>query len=296
MTTIRRVVVLGHTGMIGARVMAQLADLAPGLDVTGAALNEIDLSDTQSAEGLAPRLGPETCVVMCAAIKRQLGDSPTTYQRNTQILTTFAELIGRNPVGRVVYLSSAAVYGEDVENLAITEDTPLVPRTYYGLSKITAEWILQRVVDGGGAGSLGLVRPATVYGPGDVATAYGPSGFLDAAVHDRPLTLWGDGMELREFLYVDDVAKAIARYALLDHSGPLNLVAGVSYTFQDALDAVEAAVGRRPPLSSRPRSKSKVDNRFDAALLRTVLPEIAFTPLAEGVRLTHEARYSRMAS
>jgi UDP-glucose 4-epimerase len=174
-------------------------------------------------------------------------------------------------VGRVVYLSSAAVYGEDVHNLAINEQTPLKARSYYGLAKIAAEWILQRVVAGTST-SLGLLRPATIYGPGDIPTAYGPSGFLDAAVHGRPITLWGDGSELRELLFIDDVVRLVSEYALMDHSGPLNVVAGRSYTFNDALAAVEAALGEPLQVTSRPRSKVKADNGFDASWVKSLFP------------------------
>ena len=289
--TIRRVVVLGHTGLIGSRIMRRVAELDPGLEVEGRSLGAVDLGDPQSAERLADLFDPATCVVMCVGVKRQLGDSPRTYQQNTEIITTFAELLARRPVGRLVYLSSAAVYGEDVENLAIDEGTPLTPRSYYGLAKITAEWILQRVCEQGGAESLCLVRPATVYGPGDVAGAYGPSGFLESAVAGRPITLWGDGSELREFLFVDDVGEAVARLALGDHAGPVNLASGRSYRFTDALEAVRSAVGRLPEVASRPRSKAKVDNRFDARLLKSLLPDLVFTSLTEGVARTAEQRY-----
>lgn len=292
---IKRVIVLGHTGMIGSRVLHYLQSSYPAIEARGVSLGAVDLSDPASAETLGQAFDAETSVVMCAAIKRQLGDSPEIFRKNTEILTTFADLIARHPVGRVVYLSSAAVYGEDIENLAITEATPMTPRTYYGLSKLTAEWILTQVAEKGAAGSLGLVRPATIYGPGDQPTAYGPSLFLDAAVNDRPLTLWGDGSELRELIYVEDVGRILAGYALMDHSGPLNLVSGTSYSFQDAVAAAERTAGRKLSITSRARSKPKVDNRFDPALLRSLSPGATFTSLDEGVRLTHAQRYGAPA-
>jgi UDP-glucose 4-epimerase len=289
---ISRVIILGSTGLIGSSVLRHLKTSFPEVEVLGRGLDAVDLSDPASAETLTDLLDARTCVVMCAAIKRQLGDSPEIFRKNTEILTTFAGLIARRPVGRVVYLSSAAVYGEDVENLAITEATPTTPRTYYGLSKLTAEWILSKVVDSAAAGSLGLVRPATIYGPGDQPTSYGPSLFLDAAVNGRPVTLWGDGSELRELLYVDDVGRFLAQYALMDHSGPLNLISGTSYTFLDAVAAAEGAASRKLDLQSKPRSKPKVDNRFDPSLLRSLAPDMQFTSLVDGVRLTHAQRYA----
>jgi UDP-glucose 4-epimerase len=286
-----RIIILGHSGFIGSRLMARLTELHPEVPVVGASLTGLDLEDPESAGRLGALFDPDALVVMCAAIKRQLGDTADIYLKNTAIIVNFANLLARHPVRRVVYLSSCAVYGEDIENLAITEESPLVARSYYGQSKITAEWILERTVAGLPQTQLGLLRPATIYGPGDLATAYGPSGFLDAAVHNRPLTLWGDGSELRELLYIDDVVEAVAAYVTTDHVGPLNLVAGQSYRFSDALEAVKAIVGRLPEVTSRPRSKPKVDNVFDNAALRRVLPGVTFRPLAEGIRQMHKARY-----
>jgi UDP-glucose 4-epimerase len=290
----QRILVLGHTGFIGSRLIRKLADMYPASRVEGQSLTGLDLTNEASTLALRETIGPDTIVVMCAAIKKQLGDTPDIFQKNTAIITNFANLVATCRPGRVVYFSSAAVYGEDIENLAITEDTALQPRTYYGLSKITAEWILSKTCEQAGS-ALCLLRPATIYGPGDLETAYGPSGFLDAAVKQRPLTLWGDGGELRELLYIDDVIEATAVLVGSDVTGPVNIVSGVSYTFADALDCVRRTVGHLPDITSRARSKPKVDNRFDAARLNAAVPGLRFTTLDEGVRLTHQARYARPA-
>lgn len=288
-----RIVVFGHTGFIGSRLVTRL-QASEGADaVVGASLTGVDLENAESAARAASLLTPDSTVVMCAAIKRQLGDSAEIYAKNTAIIVNFVRLVTENPVRRVVYLSSGAVYGEDIENLAITEDAPLVARSYYGLSKITAEWILEREIGRLPDTSLGILRPATIYGPGDVETAYGPSGFLHAAVEGRGITLWGDGSELRELLYIDDVVEVVARYVAAGHTGVLNVVAGASYTFTDALDAVRSVAGDLPPITSRPRSKPKVDNRYDNSRLKTLFPDLRFTPLVDGVRKTFEARYAQ---
>jgi UDP-glucose 4-epimerase len=286
-----KIIVLGHSGFIGSRLITRLAALHPSTPVIGASLTELNLEDAESAERTGQLFDPGATVVMCAAIKRQLGDTADIFLKNMAIVVNFANIVARHPVRRVVYLSSCAVYGEDIENLAITERSSLVARTYYGQSKIAAEWILERTISALPATELGILRPATIYGPGDLPTAYGPSGFLDAAVHGRPITLWGDGSELRELLFIDDVVEVAAAYVTSRHTGPLNLVAGQSYTFRDALNAVEAAVGSLPPVTERPRSKPKVDNVYDNASLRMLLPDTAFTSLRDGVRLMHASRY-----
>jgi UDP-glucose 4-epimerase len=286
---IDRVVIIGHTGFIGGALMRRLAATRPAVEVVGLSLSDMDITRNDGASALVRLAGPRTAIVMCAGVKRQLGDSADIYLRNTEIAVAFANLIAANPVRRVVYLSSAAVYGEDVENLAITETTAHTCRSYYGLAKSTAEWLITRAAAAHPGMAVGHVRPATIYGPGDLGTAYGPSGFLNAMIAGRPIVLWGDGSELRELIYIDDVAEVLARYMMIDHRGALNLVAGRSYTFAEALAAAQRACGRTPDVSSRPRSKEKVDNRFDNSLLRSLMPDLRFTPLDEGVARMHRA-------
>jgi UDP-glucose 4-epimerase len=286
----RKIVVLGHSGFIGTRVLARLAALAPDIELVGFSAPQTDITSPAGAKAICEAIDGEAAVLMLAAIKRQLGDTPDIYLENTAILTAFANIVADNPPARVIYLSSGAVYGEDVENRAIDEETPVMPRSYYGLSKVTAEWILTKVLEGKPT-TLGLLRPATIYGPGDLATSYGPSGFLDAVVHDREVVFWGDGSELRELLYIDDVVDIIARYTFSDHTGPLNVAAGRSYTFRDALDAVSLVTGRAPKLVSRSRSKPKVDNQYKNGRLTALFPNLTFTSLESGVRQTFEQRY-----
>jgi UDP-glucose 4-epimerase len=254
--------------------------------VQGFSLGDIDLSEHARSRDLLSEFDHDTLVIACAAIKRQEGDSPDTYLRNMAITVTMAKLLAERSVGRLVYLSSSAVYGEDIENRNITEATPIHPRSYYGLHKANSEWIFRRVVSEGAASSLLILRPATIYGPGESSNSYGPVGFLNAARRDEPILLWGDGSELREFVHIKDAADAIARLALGAAEGVVNLVSGKSHTFRDIVDEISSALGRAAVVHSRLRSKDRVDNQFDATRLMQLLPGFQFTPLADGVCAT----------
>lgn len=289
--TFNRVIIIGHTGFIGQKVAAFLQSSNPSIEILGFSAPETDLTRAEGRKAIEAALTPNTSLLVLAGIKRQLGDTAEIYLKNTEILLGLNQLLAAKPLARVVYLSSGAVYGEDIENLAITEQTPMAARSYYGLSKISTEFMLEKYAEAHPDTSVSLLRPATIYGPGDVETAYGPSGFLNAAVKDLPLTLWGEGDELRELLHIDDIVALIAKLTLSDQRGPLNLVAGTSYTFQDALGAVERVTGKKLAVTSRARSKPKIDNKYDSRALTTLFPEFRFTPLQEGVQKTFVARY-----
>lgn len=222
---------------------------------------------------------------MCSAIKRQSGDTLENYEKNVAMAANVSRQIDATPAGRFIYFSSAAVYGEDVENTAITEKTPVEPTSYYGMAKYASERLLLKAA--GTRTPLVLLRPATIYGPEEPGRPYGPTGFLRAALAGEKVTLWGDGDEFREFVFIDDACEAVA--GLLDHSfcGPLNLATGRSVSFRDVLAAV-AKIAPAPATDSRPRSKRRVDHGFDNALLRATLPSLKFTPLNDALTTTRE--------
>jgi nucleoside-diphosphate-sugar epimerase len=280
-----RVLILGHTGYIGSRLAAAFGAMEPPMPVTGWSAPTLDLTLPESAAVLASALDADCALVVCAAIKKQLGDTLDVLTRNLTMVMNVCRALELAPVRRVVFFSSAAVYGEDVPHAtAITEATPVEPTSLYGIGKFTAERLLRRTVAAQPGSSLLILRPALVYGPHEPGYYYGPSGFLSKARARSPITLWGDGRELREFLFVDDVVDIVRRLTLGSATGVLNVVSGASRTYVDALDAVAAIAGGPPEVVSRPRSKDKVDHRFDNTALRRACPDAAFTPLVEALR------------
>jgi UDP-glucose 4-epimerase len=286
----QRLVVVGHTGFIGHYLVPELAAAAPGSEVVGASTPDLDLTSQSGAAALLPLLGPNTTVVFLAGVKRQLGDTIESFETNIVIATNFCRCLQQQRIRRVVYVSSAAVYGEENHNLAITEDTPVRPTSLYGAAKFASECLVVKTLRDAGRGSLAVVRPPLVYGPGDTSVSYGPSGFANAAMLRMPVTLWGDGTERREFLFVRDAAKLIASLAVAEHEGLFNLASGESHSYIDVLDEMRNALGREIPTTMRPRTKPKVDHGFQNAALRRLFPDFRFTPLSEGVRETLESR------
>jgi UDP-glucose 4-epimerase len=280
-----RIILLGHTGYIGRRLAPAFATAAPAVRVVGKSVTELDLTQPGASAALEPLLEPDAALVICAAIKKQLGDTLDVLAQNLAITTNVCKALAARPVKRVVFFSSAAVYGEDVPHAGtITEETPVQPTSFYGIGKFTAERMLMKAVSEHPSTSLLMLRPALVYGPDEPGYYYGPSGFLQKARAGSPITLWGDGAELREFLYIDDVVDVTTRLLFGAACGVLNVVSGASYTYAAALDVIERLIGSRPATDSRARTKDKVDHRFDAAALMRAVPGFAFTPMDEGLR------------
>lgn len=288
---IRKAVILGHSGFIGSRLARTFAEGPDGLDVSGLSHPDVDLTSASCQMELANVFTPDSAVILCAAVKRQFGDTLDVYHQNMTIVENLAAAVAESPVARVAFMSSAAVYGEETHNTAIRETTPVNPTSYYGIAKFTGECLLRKAFAAPDSPSLICFRPPLVYGPGDRGKTYGPAGFCAAIREKSGITLWGDGTELREFLFIDDLCRMIRSLTLGSHQGPVNLVTGTSYRFIDVINQLRDLSPQPFEVQQRPRSKNQVDNAFDGAFVRSLLPaDFAFTPLKEGIRTTLESQ------
>jgi len=111
---------------------------------------------------------------------------------------------------------------------------------------------------------------------------------MNAAINKDELILWGDGTELRDYVFIDDVAEIVFRLTYSSFHGVLNLASGVSYSFRDVLDTIESISGRKLSGNSRPRTKAKVDNVFSNDRLMKEIGRYSFTPLPQGIRALYE--------
>src|SRR5438270_719868 len=106
---------------------------------------------------------------------------------------------------RVVFASSSSVYG-DAEHLPVTEETRLRPISPYGATKVMTEVLAGAYAQAHGLAVVGL-RYFTVYGPRQ-RPDMGLARFIEAAAQGREIPVYGDGSQLRDFTYVEDVVTA----------------------------------------------------------------------------------------
>ena len=145
-------------------------------------------------------------------------------------------------VHRFVYASSSSVYGSHV-GFPTTEDSPLRPFSPYGVSKLAAEHLCAVYADNFGLSTASL-RLFTVYGPAqrpDMAF----SRFIRAGLVGDEITVHGDGSQLRDFTYVDDVVEAAMRVATMPiTSGSVfNVSGGSSVSVLQVLDVLREYLG-----------------------------------------------------
>jgi len=264
-----KVILLGHSGFIGSALF-EYFERFKNYEITGYSLPEINLLEWESVKKLEPEFNREVNLIFASGIKRQIGDDLDTFNKNMIMTQNVCRLIANKPINRLIYLSSAAVYGEEKENINITEDTNACPSSYYGIAKYASEMLLKKICMEKGIKNFTALRPAAIYGLGDGGFDYGPASFVQKAQLSEKIILWGDGSEKREFIYIQDVCEIFEKLLNVEFFGHLNLVSGVSYNFIDIINILRESFPS-VEIESKKRTKLKVDHQFNASLLDSVL-------------------------
>lgn len=130
-------------------------------------------------------------------------------------------------VEKIVYASSTAVYGEPI-SFPINENHPTNPKNPYGASKLAGESLMTSFGETYGIETISL-RYFNVYGPRMQAGPYAGviSKFIEAARRNKPLLIYGDGNQTRDFIHVHDVVKANILALESKEKGVYNIGTGV---------------------------------------------------------------------
>lgn len=256
----RRVLVTGGAGFIGAHLVRAL--LAHGASVTvvddlsspssagvpdSATLATVRLPDPGFPSILAEgRFDLVFHLAGASYVPPSVDDPLSDLRNNTEVTLHVLEGLRRfSPGSRLVYTSSAAVYGSP-QKLPIAEDDPPAPVSPYGVSKLAAEAYVSLYARLHGLHTASL-RLFSVYGPGQrKQVVYDLMGKLMADPHR--LEVHGTGLESRDFLHVEDVVDAAL---LVMTSGQLtgevyNVASGESLDIQTLVEAIAETLQVRP--------------------------------------------------
>jgi len=192
-----------------------------------------------------------------------------------------------NMVKRLVYASSAAVYGpeEAYEGGHVTENAPLLPTSHYGVFKQCNEGNARVYFNDAGISSVGL-RPFTVYGVGrDFGVTSGPTKAIKAAIIGRPYTIRFTGTT--NILYARDCAEVFIHSAEVDLPGAhVYALGGAFIVVEDFVKTLEAVEPRARGLIRAEGKHVPIAADLDNSALRRDLGKVPATPLEEGIRET----------
>lgn len=195
-------------------------------------------------------------------------------------------------VGRVVFVSSGAVYGNQ-EDQPLHEDAVPAPQSPYAVSKLAAENYVRTIGALWGIETISL-RVFNAYGPGQSLPPSHPPvvpGFLKQVTNGGTVVVHGDGRQTRDFIYLDDVVRAmVAASTAPDIDGSvINVGSGTEISIRDLVKHIMDQVDTQAEVIFTPRNDTGV-LRMCADLTRAG-EKLGFMPafnLSEGLRLSME--------
>ncbi|MCV9921207.1 NAD-dependent epimerase/dehydratase family protein [Pseudomonas sp. BT-42-2] len=298
------ILITGGAGFIGSHLCDALLDkgyavrivddLSTGkranlrLDHPKLELLEGDVADAALVARAASGCRAVVHLAAVASVQASVDDPVKTHQSNFIGTLNVCEAMRLNGVRRVLFASSAAVYGNNGEGQSIVEDTPKAPLTPYAVDKLASEQYLDFYRRQHGLEPV-VFRFFNIFGPRqDPSSPYSGviSIFSERATQGKPITVFGDGEQTRDFLYVGDLVQVMVQALEQEQveEGAVNIGLNQATSLNQLLAALKQVVGSLPEVSygaarSGDIRHSRADNQ--RLLARFAFPEP--TPIVVGL-------------
>jgi len=262
-----RVLVTGGAGFIGTHLCRRLLTDGHGVSVVdnesngrlgnvpaGAWYARADVTRPDEVEPAFARGLDAVChIAGQVSIIRAFSDPVADLRTNVEGTVNVLNLCLKHKVPRLIFASSMTLYG-DCRSVPISEDEPCHPDSYYGITKYAAERYVHATAERPDLGfkfNVTSLRMYSVYGPGQALDNpyQGVLGiFLGNILRREPITIFGDGEQTRDFVYIGDIVDAWARALDTPASSGriMNLGSGRSLSINQLAAHAAAAFGHAP--------------------------------------------------
>lgn len=299
-----KVLVTGGAGFIGSHLTDRLLAAGYGVRIldnysTGKRQNlpavherlevvEGDIRDRPRVEHCVAGVDAIVHLAAVASVQASVDDPLGTHASNFDGTLNLLEAARGHGVTRFLYASSAAIYG-DTERLPVAEDERPNPLSPYAADKLAGEHYLLYYFRKHGLSGTAF-RFFNIFGPRqDASSPYSGviSIFVDCLRAGRAVTLFGDGRQTRDFVYVEDLAKLLADALLRSELAGqvVNVGRGEQSSLLDLLAELEALTGKTLHRQMAPARVGDIrHSRADVTRLRAIGGQVPQTSLRDGLR------------
>jgi len=210
------------------------------------------------------------------SVSESISNPSETFRVNVDGTKNVLVACEKNQVKKLIVSSSAAVYGEGNQDVNLTEETKMNPISPYGESKVMMEEIIRQWKSSYDFRYV-ILRFFNIYGIGQSSEYAGViTKCLEKIKQKKSIEIFGDGLQTRDFVAVEDVINAIYNSMQSINSGTYNIASGKTITINELIDKMILLSGKK--LEIKHVSAKKGEIRYSHADISKAKKEIEFSP------------------
>jgi len=196
-----------------------------------------------------------------ADVNESVINPDVTKKNNVDGTVNVLQCCIKNKIKKIIFASSAAVYGDSKE-IPINENCTTNPQSPYGQSKLDAEKIIEKTCKKNGINHI-IFRIFNVYGKGQNKQYAGViTKFFENIRDDKPLVVYGDGQQARDFVSINDVVESFDCALKSNKSGTYNIASGKSTSINELAGIMFDVFGKKSEIKHKDMKKGDIKNSF----------------------------------
>ena len=247
-------------------------------------LPDLDLSYYPSLEKKLKDVEKNDSIIMTSSITRLVENSLDSNIKNVKMIGNLSRFLEKNPIGHITFLSTTDVYGIVKEGTIIDEQTNIMPKDYYSVSKCSCEFILKNCCSKRNIPLL-ILRLSGIYGSGDVGKST-LSRLVSSAIKEKKIIIEDDVK--RDFVYVEDLCNLIKRGIEQKKDLTVNVATGSSYKISELAEFISELLPKKVEIIKNPRERTTKRNKdmiYNISLLNENFPGFNFMDIQETLSL-----------
>ena len=219
------------------------------------------------------------------SVSESIRNPSETFQVNVDGTRNVLAACEKNHIKKLIVASSAAVYGEGFRDVKLTEESKTNPISPYGESKVRMEQEIREFASKHDINYI-ILRFFNIYGIGQSSEYAGVIiKFVKRITQEKPLEIFGDGLQTRDFVAIDDVINSIHNAIQYDKSGTYNIASGKAVTIKELAEQMILSSGKK--LEIQYGTVKKGDIRYSQTDISLAKKKLEYYPkieIREGIK------------